>query len=164
MKIQDALRSVPSKPGIALALVATALFGAWHFYTGWRACENRALAAEDIKNAIALAQDGNGIVDIAELFAFAWDEMHVLHNHHPGENALACPFGNHWSLDERRAFARDDNFAALVLSSNGTVVAFVEYIKEWGDFQAGESPLPRESARFRLRQGHPPQLFPIQSE
>ena len=160
MGIQDAIRSIPAKPGIAIAIVATILFGAWHFYTGWQACEYRARAAEDIRLAIANAQDG-GIIDLAEVFTFSWDEMRVLHNHHPGENALDCPFGNHWSLGERRALAREGNLAALVLSHEGRAVAFIEYVKEWGDFQTGGTPLPRENARFQVRRDLPPQLLPI---
>ncbi len=160
MGIQDAIRSIPAKPGIAIAIVATILFGAWHFYTGWQACEHRARAAESIRSAIATAQDG-GVLNLAEMFTFAWDELRVLHDYHPGENALDCPFGNHWSLEERQALAREGNLAALVLSHENNAVAFIEYLKEWGDFQTGETPLPRENARFELRRSLPPQLLPI---
>lgn len=160
MGIQDAIRSIPAKPGIAIAVVVTILFGAWHFYTGWRACEHRARAAEEIRIAVAIAQEGE-IVDLAEMFAFAWDELRVLRDYHPSENALDCPFGNHWSLEMRRTLAREGNLTALVLSHEGRAVALIEYVKEWGDFQTGEVPLPREDARFRISRSFPPQLLPI---
>ena len=166
MGIQDAIRSVPAKPGLIIALSATMLFGGWYVYVNWHACENRAKAATDIRLAVEAAMQGEGIVDLGELFPFPWDELRVVSDYRPSRHALSCPFrwlgGSHWSLEERHALAQDNRLAAISLSQQGEAVAFIEYLKEWGDFEIGDDALPREQARFRLvfatSESEPPRL------
>lgn len=154
MGIQDAIRSVPARPGIFLVLGVTFLFGGWHYYTQWQACEIRAKAAAQIRTAIDIARENQAIVDLGQIFAFPWDEVLAIADHSPGRNALSCPFGflggSHWSLAEREKMAQDRRLAALSFYHQGREVAFVEYLKEWGEFQSGNEPIPRERARFRL--------------
>lgn len=152
MGIKDAIRSVPAKPGIALAFIATIIFGGWHYYTEWRACENRAKAAAKLRSAIAVSKNNGETIDLAQIFSFPWEEVIVIADPSPSRNTLSCSFrfmgGSHWSLTERVEMAQEGRLAVLSFYHQGRSVAYIEYLKEWGDFQTGNKPVPREQARF----------------
>ena len=156
MSIRDAIRSVPAKPGIVIALSVTLLFGGWHFHVNWQACEQRAEAARHLHGVLAAAdRAGEEEVSLAEVFPFPWEEVRIISEYHPGRDALPCSFtwlgSSHWSLAERQEMARQGNLSALSFFARDKPVAFVEYRNEWSDSHPDDRPLPREQARLRLK-------------
>ena len=156
VSIRDAIRSVPAKPGIVIALSATLLFGVWHVHASWQACEQRAKAARHLHAALeAAAGAGEREVRLAEIFPFPWDEVRITSEYSPGRTALSCSFAllgsSHWSLAERHEMARQGGLSALSFFVGGEPVAFVEYRNEWSEIHPEERILPRQQARLRLK-------------
>ena len=160
MGIRDAIRSVPAKPGIIIALSATLLFGGWHSYASWQACEQRAKAARHLHAALeAAARASAEEVALAEVFPFPWEEVRIISDYRPGKDSLSCSFGwlggSHWPLAERQKMARQGRLSALSFFAQGRPVAFVEYRSEWAASQAGSEPVAREKARLYLKTPKP---------
>lgn len=154
MRIQEALRALPTKPGVTIAIMIIVLVCGWYGYSSYTVCTHRADLLKDLTFAIeasaAGGSDGTGTLDLGDVADFAWDEVRIVQNYRPTTNSLDCPFGWHWSEEARRDLAARGLLTILAFFQGETFVDFMDYSGEVASFEVGEEKIARADAVFSV--------------
>lgn len=152
MRIQEALRALPTKPGVIIAIIIIIVVGSWQGYSLRAACVHRADLLQGLTSAIeetgAKGSEGARLLDLGEVADFEWDEVKIVQNYRPTTNSLDCPFGWHWSEDVRRDLAARGVLTVLAFFQGETFIDFMDYSGELASFDIGEGKIARSEALF----------------
>jgi hypothetical protein len=148
MGFKEAVSAVPAKPIVATALVATVLAAAWHGYSLHSFCASRAVLTSSLKTWAEGAIVARSPVALDQANPAEWDEVRIATNVAPPANATSCPFGWHWSNDERAAIAADSHLTMLGFFKDGKLVEVADFDNRWATFDVSGDPIPRDKAMF----------------
>ncbi|WP_282606367.1 hypothetical protein [Pelagibius sp. Alg239-R121] len=155
MKIQEALRSLPTKPGVIIATIIVVLGGGWQGYSLRESCVYKAGLTSGLTTAIetsaaAGSSEAPVPLNLANVTDFAWDEVQILQNYRLTTTSLDCPFGWHWSEDARSELAAKGLLTVLAFFQNGTFVDFMDHSGEIATFEVSEDKITKAQAQFRV--------------
>lgn len=154
MRIQEALRSLPTKPGVVIAIMIIVLVCGWYGYSSYTVCVHRADLLRSMTSAIqaSAADSGNErrLLDLSKVADFAWDEVRIVQNYRPTTNSFDCPFGWHWSEETRRDLAARGHLTVLAFFQGETFIDFMDYSGEVARFEVGEEKIARREALFNV--------------
>lgn len=155
MSIQTALRSLPTKPGVIIAIVIIVVVGGWQGYSLRAGCMQRADLMLNLTSAIEAAVvkggDANAVrLNLADVVPFAWDEVRIVQNYRPTTASLDCPFGWHWSEETRDKLAADGLLTVLAFFDKGAFVDFMDYSGDLANFEVGDQKIVKERALFNV--------------
>ena len=91
-----------------------------------------------------------GILELSKLFGDKWDALRILQGFKPESFDINCPFGSHWSADEREALAKAGNLTLIILLRDKQFFDLVDYRGDWAQFEVGDDSIPRNKAQFVL--------------
>lgn len=155
MSIQTALRSLPTKPGVTIAIAIIVVVGGWQGYSLRAACIQRADLMLSLTAAIeAAVVKGDGVnamrLDLADAIPFAWDEVKIVQNYRPTTASLDCPFGWHWTEEARDKLAADGLLTVLAFFDKGAFVDFMDYSGDLARFEVDDRKIVRDRALFNI--------------
>ncbi len=155
MSIQAALRSLPTKPGVIIAVVIIVVVGGWQGYSLRAACLQRADLMFNLTSAIEAAVvkggDENAMhLNLADVVPFAWDEVKIVQNYRPTTASLDCPFGWHWTEQARDKLAADGLLTVLAFFDKGAFVDFMDFSGGLASFEVDDRKIARDQALFSV--------------
>lgn len=154
MRIQEALRALPTKPGVIIAIMIIIVVGGWQGYSLHAACVHRADLLQGLSSAIENSAVGRGndaqLLDLGKVADFAWDEVRIFQSYRPTTNSLDCPFGWHWSEETRRDLAARGLLTVLAFFQGETFVDFMDYSGELARFEVEDGKISRNQAIFSV--------------
>lgn len=149
MGFRDAVSSVPAKPIVAIGLGLTVIAAAWHGVTLRSACLARAELSAGLHKWAQHALANPGIAaPLARAAPFAWDDVRIAQGGHDLGAVPSCPFGWHWSNDQRRTMANEGNLTLIGFFAGGKLVAIADFDRRWARFDVADKPIARARARF----------------
>ena len=155
MRIQEALRALPTKPGVIIAIIIIVTVGGWQGYSLREACLQRG----DLMSRLSLAIEASaaaggggeaGVLDLAKAANFAWDEVRIVQNYRPTTTSLDCPFGWHWSEETRSELAAKGLLTVLAFFQDGAFIDFMDYSGELAIFEVGDEKIAKKRALFSV--------------
>ncbi len=155
MSIQTALRSLPTKPGVVIAIAIIVVVGGWQGYSLRDACLLRADLMLNLTSAIETAVQKSGDqkamrLDLGDVVPFAWDEVRIVQNYRPATASLDCPFGWHWTEETRDKLAADGLLTVLAFFDQGAFVNFMDYSGALARFEVDDRKIARTQALFEV--------------
>lgn len=155
MSIQTALRSLPTKPGVIIAVAIIVVVGGWQGYSLRAACLQRADLVLNLTSAIekAVAKGGDEKamrLDLGDVIPFAWDEVKIVQNYRPTTASLDCPFGWHWTEEARDKLAADGLLTVLAFFDQGAFVNFMDYSGGLARFEIDDRKIAKTQALFEV--------------
>ncbi len=149
MGIRDAFSSVPAKPIIAATIGFTVLAASWHGWSVSGICSTRSdlsTALQDWANEVV---SGVGIGYPLEFQAnFEWDQVRISQGSETPIASQNCPFGWHWSNEERAEMADAGNLTEIGFFKDGWLVGVVDFDRRWADFDTEGGIIDRDQAVF----------------
>lgn len=155
MSIQAALRSLPTKPGVIIAVVIILVVGGWQGYSLRTACLQRADLMLNLTSAIEtevvkVGDEKARHLNLADVVPFAWDEVKIVQNYRPTTASLDCPFGWHWTEQDRDKLAADGLLTVLAFFDKGAFVDFMDFSGGLASFEVDDSKIAKERALFSV--------------
>lgn len=150
--IHRALSSVPPTPVLIIAPALIVLGISYHFGSQYVSCTGHAGLRQSLTDALqAASQDPTRRrLHLADITDFDWDVALVQVNFKPDAKTPDCPFGWDWSRAEREALVEQDLLTVIAFARDGHVVNYLEYRRDWADFQDISNPYTHETAVFTV--------------
>lgn len=153
--IRHALSSIPVKPVLWIAPVVIVLGLVYHYWGAYARCTYHADLRDRLQRAIADAGASAGSSErrlrLADVVDFDWDRVSIAVGFRPDGRTPDCPFGWDWSSDERARLGEEGRLVLFAFSRRGQYVDYLEYRRDWADFEGVEAPLTPETAVFEVR-------------
>ena len=146
--IKAAINAVPAKPIIATAIAVTLLAAGWHGYTLHRICTSRADLTTSLKQWAEGVLQAKAASPLSEATGDDWDEVRIAASAPAPANATSCPFGWHWTNDERAAVAKDGPLTMFGFFRDGKLLEVADFDSRWARFDVSGDPIPRDKAVF----------------
>lgn len=155
MRIQEALRALPTKPGVTIAIIIIIAVLGWQGYSLRESCtaqaEMMARLTAEIEAASLAGEAARATIDLSEVTPFTWDEVRIVQNYRPTTPSLDCPFGWHWSEETRNSLAAEGLLTVLAFFRDGGFVGFMDYSGELAVFDTDGERLSRAQAKFHAQ-------------
>lgn len=146
--IKAAINAVPAKPIIATALTVTLLAAGWHGYTLHRICTSRADLSASLKQWTEGVLQARVATPLTQAVGSDWDEVRIATAAQAPANAISCPFGWHWSNEERAAVAKDGHLTMFGFFKDARLLEVADFDSRWARFDVSDDAIPRDKAVF----------------
>jgi len=149
MGIREQVSAVPAKPIIAAVCIFTLAAGAWHLQSKYRVCTHRASMTARFHDWAGQALEaGNKGLSLTAALPGEWDQVRISQGVVDEAPELACPFGWHWSEDERAALSDAGALTLIGFFADGRLVEMVDFDGRVAAFDIGSDALARAEAVF----------------
>ncbi len=152
MSIQTALRSLPSKPVLFIAPAIIAAVLCWRYYDVYRVCTHRAGHMASLDKALDQAVGEGKPFVFENVFRSDWDAVRVFQSYRPDTKSFHCPFGWHYSEDERDSLARRGGLTVIAFYKDKALIDFADYPSAKARFSINDEPVRREGVAFAVTQ------------
>lgn len=156
--IHKALNSVPAKPAIFIAPVLVLLVLGLYYWNRNIECTARAEDRIAFIQKIDRAATSNGILDLAEITEFPWQQVKGFNHFKPQHRKVSCPFNWDWPGDNRQAIIDSGLLSVLIFFNEGTVSNYIEFRGDKIIMDEFEGSITRENARFSVTKQSSPDV------
>lgn len=106
------------------------------------------------------AATSNGILDLAEITEFPWQQVKGFNHFKPQHRKASCPFNWDWPGDNRQAVIDAGLLSVLIFFNEGAVSNYIEFRGDEIIMDEFEESIRRENARFSvMKQSSPDTLY-----
>jgi hypothetical protein len=148
MSIRRALSTIPSKPGVIIAVIVAISVMSIYYFKQYKSCTDIASLRSSFYSVVQ--QNSNNIIRLAEVTPFQWERAKIILNYKNNSKVLDCQFGWDWTRKQRQQMMANDLLNVIVFAREG-VNTVVDFSKEMVDFELTETIFTPASAVFRAK-------------
>ena len=147
MSIRRALNSLPSKPGIILAVIVSITVLSVFYYQQYRSCSEIASLRSELYEGVK--QHVGKVVHLVDITPFTWGKVRMIINHQNKGKVLDCPFEWDWTQKQRKQLMANGQLNVMAFARKD-VNTVVDFKKEMIDFVVKETILKPDTALFKV--------------
>lgn len=147
MSIRHALNSIPSKPGVVLAIIGSIVVLSIFYFRQYQSCTDIASLRMTLHTGIQHHADG--VIRLSDITPFEWEKARIILNHQSQGKVLDCSFGWDWTEEKRKRLMAAGQLNVIAFARKG-VNTVVDFSLEEIDFNLSETVFTPDSAVFRV--------------
>ena len=147
MRIRQALSSVPSKPGVIIAVIVAIATLSFFYSKQYRSCTNIASLRSTLYKGVQ--QKANDVLRLADVIPFEWERARIIIDHQNEGKTLDCPFEWDWTQKQRKQLMANGKLNVIAFARKG-VNTVVDFSQDRIDFELTDTVYTPDSAVFRV--------------
>jgi len=153
MSIRRMLSSIPSKPGVIIAMVVAVAALSIHYFYQYKNCTG--LASLRSQLYVSVQQNANSVLRLADITPFEWERVRIIIEHKNKGKTLDCPFEWDWTQEQRKEMMSKGQLNIIAFARKGGVNTVVDFSSEMIDFELTETVFTPDSAVFHVEKHGP---------
>ncbi|MFB3101250.1 MAG: hypothetical protein ACE1ZM_07395 [Gammaproteobacteria bacterium] len=141
------LSSIPSKPGLIIAIIVTMVVLSFYYFKQYRDCTDMASLRSTLFTAVQ--QNSNGVLRLASIMPFKWERARIIINHQNKGKVLDCPFEWDWTQAQRKQLMANGQLNVIAFARKN-INTVVDFSQDMIDFELTETIFTPDSAIFRI--------------
>lgn len=147
MSIRQMLSTIPSKPGVIIAVIVAIAVLSFFYIKQYRSCTDISLLRSTLYEGVQ--QNTNEIIHLADITPFKWERARIIINHQNKGKVLDCPFEWDWTQKQRKQLMAKGQLNVIAFARKG-VNTVVDFSQDMIDFELTETIFTPDSAIFRI--------------
>lgn len=145
--IRRMLSSIPSKPGLIIAIIVSIGVLSFYYFKQYRDCTDIALLRSTLYTAVQ--QNSNDVLRLASIMPFEWHKARVIVDFQNQGKVLDCPFEWDWTQAQRKQLMTNGQLNVIAFARKN-INTVVDFSSEMIDFELKETVFTPDSAVFRV--------------
>ncbi len=146
--IRSALNSLPTKPGMVLAIIVLVGTVSSYYYDQYQRCTYQASLREQLISNIGIKL--NGTIALVDIVPFKWDRLKILKNIKPTGKLPDCSFGWDWSKGYRQSLIKGGELNMLKFTRKGVFPGYIDFRRDQINFSGTSGFYTQQSAEFTV--------------
>ena len=147
MSIRTALGSLPSKPGVVIAVIGAIVVLSFFYFKQYKSCTDIASLRSILYEGVQRNTDN--VIHLADITPFEWEKARIIMDHQSKGNVLDCPFEWDWTQKQRKEMMVKGQLNVIAFARKG-VNTVVDFSQEMIDFDITETIYTPDLAVFQV--------------
>ena len=147
MSIKKALGTIPSRPGVIIAIIVVLIVLSLYYLKQYNMCNRIDSLRTHFYSNIEQKQDHT--LTLADIIPFEWDRVRIIVNFQNKGKVLDCPFDWDWTQQKRRQLMEQNRLSVLAFAKGGTNI-IVDFDAERIAFAVSDKVFTPASATFHI--------------